>query len=331
MSIKVMLVRVGSDGMSSSWHGNFERILRSASIQKQSLHIAVDDAESADVILFVDPVSRTQADVRRHPLAKNFPRKVMVYSTRDRDVPMIPGIYTSVEAGWYRPTLTRAGFYTKVVDHDWIVPSPVDAGCRYLYSFCGSFDTHPMRRRLAAIDGGHGLIRDTSRSTGRLGGQLPDVYRDWSRAYFLSLVEAKFVLCPRGAAPSSFRIFEAMKAGRVPVIISDAWVEPDGPDWGAFSLRIPERRILDLPEILIDQSSRAAVMGAAARAAWDHWFAADRLFGSVASWCAQIQAGRSHVGMVERMIGLAQLFRPFNVRHVVGPAIKSQLQKSRRS
>ena len=36
----------------------------------------------------------------------------------------------------------------------------------------------------------------------------------------------RFVLCPRGQGVSSIRLFEVMKSGRVPVIISDAFVPP---------------------------------------------------------------------------------------------------------
>ena len=44
--------------------------------------------------------------------------------------------------------------------------------------------------------------------------------------YFRIMHNSMFVLCPRGVAPSSYRIFEAMKAGRVPVIIAMSGFPP---------------------------------------------------------------------------------------------------------
>ncbi len=38
---------------------------------------------------------------------------------------------------------------------------------------------------------------------------------------------------PRGIGASSVRIFEAMRAGRAPVIISDDWIVPPVGDWGS--------------------------------------------------------------------------------------------------
>jgi Exostosin family len=44
--------------------------------------------------------------------------------------------------------------------------------------------------------------------------------------YITVLQQSAFILCPIGKGPSSMRIFEAMRAGRAPVIISDAWDPP---------------------------------------------------------------------------------------------------------
>jgi len=85
--------------------------------------------------------------------------------------------------------------------------------------------------------------------------------------------DSKFVLCPRGIATSSYRCYEAMALGRVPVILSDAWVPPAGPDWGEFALIVAEDRIADLPDILRAHEPHWRAMGRAARAAWEEWFA----------------------------------------------------------
>jgi len=61
-------------------------------------------------------------------------------------------------------------------------------------------------------------------------------------SYYQSIIDSKFVLCPRGGSPSSVRIFETLAAGRIPVIISDDLILPL-PDigWDKFSIRVPEK------------------------------------------------------------------------------------------
>ena len=49
--------------------------------------------------------------------------------------------------------------------------------------------------------------------------------------------------------------------GRVPVILSDAWVAPDGPAWEEFSIRIPERQLDEVPRLLETYASRFDLMG----------------------------------------------------------------------
>ena len=101
-----------------------------------------------------------------------------------------------------------------------------------------------------------------------------------------------FVLCPRGKAPSSYRIFEAMKAGRVPVIIADEWVPPAGPSWPEFSLRVPEAHLQNLPQILERLADRGPEMGLRASEAWDRWFSREQAFQTVVTLCLQILEAR---------------------------------------
>jgi hypothetical protein len=96
------------------------------------------------------------------------------------------------------------------------------------------------------------------------------------RAYLEEILASKFVLCPRGFAPSSHRLFEVMELGRVPVILSDSWVPPAGPIWPSFSLSIPENSIDDIPAVIEAHFHRAEEMGRLARAQWEQWFSPER-------------------------------------------------------
>ncbi len=61
---------------------------------------------------------------------------------------------------------------------------------------------------------------------------------------------SKFALCPRGTGPSSLRVWEAIAAGVIPVIIADDLRLPIGIDWDRCSIRIGENDIDEIPDLL---------------------------------------------------------------------------------
>ncbi|MCA9317673.1 MAG: exostosin family protein, partial [Planctomycetes bacterium] len=123
-----------------------------------------------------------------------------------------------------------------------------------------------------------GLIRDTHSEPGRGYGQSPATYERYKEAYARDLQSVQFVLCPRGVGASSMRIFEAMKAGRAPVIISDDWTPPAGPHWTEFSLRVAEADVVRVPSLLAEHAQHAHAMGQRAREAWERWFSPESAF-----------------------------------------------------
>lgn len=68
--------------------------------------------------------------------------------------------------------------------------------------------------------------------------------------YLTLMSQMKFALCPRGHGLSSYRFFEAIHCGAVPVLFADAAVLPY-PDlnYSAFSIRMPEREARDFQAI----------------------------------------------------------------------------------
>lgn len=98
------------------------------------------------------------------------------------------------------------------------------------------------------------------------------------RDYAESLRRTRFVLCPRGAGVGSVRLFETMKAGRVPIIISDGYVLPSGVDWSRCSITIREKDIEDIPHIVESRLADWAEMAAEARRVWLRQFSPTGLF-----------------------------------------------------
>jgi hypothetical protein len=68
-------------------------------------------------------------------------------------------------------------------------------------------------------------------------------------------------------------MYETLAVGRVPVIISDDWVAPLGPDWDSFTIRWPENRTDGLVEMLTERDREWAAMSANARGAYERYFA----------------------------------------------------------
>ncbi len=64
--------------------------------------------------------------------------------------------------------------------------------------------------------------------------------------------ESYFSLCPRGFGPTSFRLYESIKMGTVPVYISDDFFLPYKQllDWSKFSILLNNKNIKKLPKIL---------------------------------------------------------------------------------
>jgi hypothetical protein len=59
------------------------------------------------------------------------------------------------------------------------------------------------------------------------------------KAYQDHLQQNTYILCPRGSENYSFRIYEALRFGRVPVIIDTNVVLPPEIDWSRLSVRVP--------------------------------------------------------------------------------------------
>lgn len=126
------------------------------------------------------------------------------------------------------------------------IPIPLLSGDRpfrsdpkdLLISFMGSLDgasnAGGVRRRMADA------LRDFAYF-----GQGPD----WEKV----MGRSTFSLCPRGQAPASFRLFEAMSLGSIPIYIWEGveWLPyQDELDWSKFSISIHVDHVEQLPSII---------------------------------------------------------------------------------
>lgn len=319
---------------------DFEQLLNSARAEA-SPHAIVSDPAAADLILFVeresDPKSRL-SHIRSHPLYRQFQEKCFLFDARYKGIPFVPGVYSSIMSAHHDPRRTKSGHYLEVQENAIMTWSP-EYDPRYLFSFVGTSWTHRVRRAILQLRHPDALLVDTA-SKGILIKKVHPVTDEaeveYLESYVQRLKDSRFVLCPRGTGPSSLRLFESMMVGRVPVIISDEWVPPDGPEWPRFSLRVPERDVASIPHLCEQHAGAALEMGRAAREAWETWFSIDASFHSIVEWCLDIQQSRRHPAWLLDMAAFACYLKPQTyenevkaLQHRVSQAVRSM--KSRRA
>lgn len=185
----------------------------------------------------------------------------------------------------------------------------------------GDVRGHRVRETIATLKHPRALIRDTGDDPANDDGHPAGFYARFHRDFADTMINSRFTLCPRGAGTSTFRLFETMKAGRVPVILSDDWVAPEGPAWSSFSLTVPERHVTRLPEILEAHEHMAHTMGRTAREQWELWFSESASFHRIVEWCLSIQRSRRLPERLMRVAVLWQLLEPFNFRYKLVPGL----------
>lgn len=292
-SVCLLSVASSSDQQWDYALDDLDRMERAASCDQFDVHQTTDDPDAADVILFVEncaPITH-YIEALQHPVYRAHPEKCFLFTRSDAPVPFLPGIYASISRRWYDPARTRSGFYLDLFDKEFITYDPSLTDRDYLYSFIGQMSTHPVREALAELSHSSQFIQDTSNYWPY--GDLDEPTRSRLEEQYVDVAQrSRFVLCPRGRGTSSIRLFEMMQMGRPPVIISDEWVPPEGPDWNEFSLRVAEEDVSQIPRLLAAHADEAIEMGRKARQAWEAWFSPETCFHRVTEWCLELKASK---------------------------------------
>jgi hypothetical protein len=245
-------------------------------------HHVVDCPDKADIILFISDRRYYHSGIYCSDIFKKYSEKCLIFDFHDRTIPRIPGLYATIPTYLHSCPIYEYGFYPSnygCFDLDNAIKSFTE--CKYLFSFMGSMYTCPhVRGQVLNLMHPRSYLKDTSKH-----GPV-DLFSD-------VLINSKFILCPRGIAPATIRVFEAMRAGRVPVIISDEWQENtiDG-DWKEFSVRVSEKDIESIPNLLERLEPKALEMGQKASIAWENNFSMSQGFNWVVETCLRIQKAR---------------------------------------
>jgi hypothetical protein len=251
-------------------------------------HRLTANVNEADAILFVEN-SRYHEDpffsrLKRHPLIEQHRERCFMYNEHDRPWCVLPGLYCSMPRRWFDPARQSATRYVKLLNH---VDTSGSDKPDILFSFLGNSQI-PLRREILRLKNPRAILEDTSSFNAFFAKEHTNSHTRYADV----LRRSKFVLCPRGSGTSSIRLFETLRAGRVPIIISDQWVAPDGPNWSSCCLRVLERNIAEVAQLASDMEPRWSEMADAGRQVWNDWFADEVLFDRFGDALAAISGRR---------------------------------------
>jgi hypothetical protein len=271
------------------------RQLRGGQAPPQEVAELVGSRAEADLILFPKTdKEQPEATDRLRDLKPAELARTCVFSQLDEPFPWAPGMYASVPAGYARRGGFVGGFY--VAQHHTEAGGLGDdleaaRGLEpdLLWSFVGTVSNHPTRARLLELGDERSVVSDTRDWSDRVRWSWNGEHREEARAVFSGYAEllgrSRFVVCPRGRGAGSIRLFEAMRVGRAPVIVSDDWLPPPSVDWPSCSIRIAERDVATLPDVLREREPEASRLGAAARSVWEDRFSPERQLATLIEGC----------------------------------------------
>jgi hypothetical protein len=159
-----------------------------------------------------------------------------------------------------------------------IVEQPINESKTILCSFIGSL-THPIRREMCSL-----WANDPDFVMGA---------QEWkaevaSRNFMLFKTftpKSKFTLCPRGYGKTSFRLYESIQLGSIPVYISDEHYLPwkESIDWNEFCVILTPDKLNNLKEILLSYSdAKINKMIAVAQTLYNEYFSLDGMCKQIA-------------------------------------------------
>jgi len=278
-----------------SWHQHERKLTFLHSISDQR-HVLVDDPESANIIL-VGNVREQEGWGKRiiqNKIFKEFPGKSFALSGDDRPLFLHHGIYDNGSKNLISKHRIKTGSYTlspekyqnpyvkKHYENHTIMKNK-----EYLFTFKGR-DSHPIRKQLFEMQFQRKDIEITDSSNFNLWSNEEIDKSQVQRDYCDLILNSKFTICPQGSGVNSIRLFESMQLGVAPVIISDRWRYPSGPDWQEFSITISERQIHNLEEIVCGYEDLYADMGQKARQAYYKYFSEPVYFNYLIDNCLEI-------------------------------------------
>ncbi|MDB5333139.1 MAG: hypothetical protein JWP03_4290, partial [Phycisphaerales bacterium] len=288
--MRIYLYSIYREGDPHSRIGYFDTIRELAAIDSIGKHELVSNIAESDCCLITEVQSHLDdwrfSRFRRSDFVRQWGHKTFIYCDADRPLYLLPGLYPSVTRSLGDPDHQHSFCYLGIPEFEGdLIFGQTEPDL--LFSFSGQLQNHACRRQIGALKSDSAEIIDTSGTY--IFGADPETVRQMKERYRRQLARSKFVLCPRGVGTSSYRLFETMAAGRVPVIISDDWVEPAGPAWEQFSIRVAERDVLDIPRLLKERENAFQEMATRCRAEFSSRFGRRSMFNYLGDCLERLQ------------------------------------------
>ena len=259
-----------------SWEG--ERFISRVSglLNHSNRHHEVNNPAQADIIVFLESNSfrskKSISNLRNTDLLRKWAYKSYAINYGDGPVDFLPGLYVSLPHHKHNVRWTRA------IPYPWPSPNPIISKFNtfgedpdFNLTFRGSL-SHPVRKKLVEV-----ILESPELGPCQTVNRWFNHTKEEQYDYLQEIAKSKFVACPRGVATSSYRLYETLNLGRVPVIISDEWFPPESIDWNACSIRIAEDRIQDISMLINQSLTRWPQMSDTASRIWNEYLGDDVL------------------------------------------------------
>lgn len=256
--------------------GPYRALLERHAQSQPQRHTLTENADEADFIVMAGIWGPHGEGICDHPLTLRYPEKTFVYWDADGFTPLLPGVYANAEKRRFLHR-TESQMFVNILNR---FIGPRDIPKKYLFSFAGG-STSVLRKRLYKIPFNRPDILIENTSSYHHWDWQQEGHDEWQLRYAETLAQSHFGLCPRGASAGGLRLYEVMQTAVCPVILSDKLDLPYGPDWDRFAIRVPERNLGKLPEILEGYLSESAERGRLAREAYEQWFAPEVVFNRI--------------------------------------------------
>jgi len=271
------------------------RKLYEISDRKYSL---VENPQSSDIIVIGSLGNNiSDVDYLKNILINNvidkYTNKCFSLTYRDKPFVFNRGVYESGVSNIFNFRRVKTGSYalsgsfnSYIKKH--IYSSFEDCDKEYLISFIGR-NSHPVRTKIYSLKFSRKdiYIEDSTNFSFWNCDNFDEIDKK-ERNYYNVLLKSKFSICPRGVGASSIRLFETIKLGIPPIIISDSYNLPSGPKWKEFSIMLKERHVDYLGKIATSYEDSYKEMGMMARKSYELHFADDVYFNYVVDNCLDI-------------------------------------------
>lgn len=199
-------------------------------------------------------------------LIRNHADRICTINYDDHPEGFLAGLYTSLEAPFFDPSIHRIWPFFEMNNirvYDLAREQLMGGDSKWLFSFTGAV-SHPVRKHL--------FNRFAEPSSEYHVEHIDKWYNhgENDRQHFIDIALASvFCLCPHGYCSYTPRITEVMAMARVPVVIADDWIPISFDEDLPYYVKVPEKDLDHLPEILRDRRKDAEELRRNARTLWE--------------------------------------------------------------